>query len=101
VELGTGRCVVLTAALAWHLVGEPANGSKCNPGLSASHHRQISASVAGWSIIGRTKFTLPDSCGPRGPGAWIQTRLPDALIRRLAGILVIVIRACYLWAGLN
>jgi uncharacterized protein len=34
-------------------------------------------------------------------GARIQSRLPDALIRRLVGILVIAIGARYLWAGLN
>ncbi len=34
-------------------------------------------------------------------GARIQPRLPDALIRRLVGILVIAIGARYLWAGLS
>jgi hypothetical protein len=34
-------------------------------------------------------------------GARLQSRLPDALIRRLVGILVIAIGARYLWAGLN
>ena len=34
-------------------------------------------------------------------GARIQSRLPDALIRRLVGILVIAIGARYLCAGLN
>jgi uncharacterized protein len=34
-------------------------------------------------------------------GARIQSRLPNALIRRLVGILVIAIGARYLWAGLN
>ncbi len=34
-------------------------------------------------------------------GARIQSRLPDALIRRLAGILVIAIGARYLWSGLG
>ena len=34
-------------------------------------------------------------------GARIQSRLPDALIRRLVGILVIAIGARYLWAGLS
>jgi uncharacterized membrane protein YfcA len=34
-------------------------------------------------------------------GARIQSRLPDALIRRLVGILVIALGARYLWAGLN
>jgi uncharacterized membrane protein YfcA len=34
-------------------------------------------------------------------GARIQSRLPDVLIRRLVGILVIAIGARYLWSGLG
>ena len=34
-------------------------------------------------------------------GARIQGRLPDALIRRVMGVLVIAIGARYLWAGLG
>jgi uncharacterized protein len=34
-------------------------------------------------------------------GARIQSRLPDVLIRRLLGILVVAIGARYLWAGLS
>jgi uncharacterized membrane protein YfcA len=34
-------------------------------------------------------------------GARIQSRLPDALIRRIVGILVLAIGARYLWAGLG
>jgi uncharacterized membrane protein YfcA len=34
-------------------------------------------------------------------GARIQSRLPDALIRQLVGILVIAIGARYLWSGLG
>ena len=34
-------------------------------------------------------------------GAGIQSRLPDAMIRRLAGILVMVIGIRYLWSGLG
>jgi uncharacterized membrane protein YfcA len=34
-------------------------------------------------------------------GARIQSRLPDALIRRLVAILVIAIGARYLWSGLG
>jgi hypothetical protein len=33
-------------------------------------------------------------------GARLQARLPDVLIRRLVGILVIAIGARYLWSGL-
>src|ERR1022692_4248131 len=34
-------------------------------------------------------------------GARIQSRIPDALIRRLVGILVLAIGARYIWAGLS
>ena len=34
-------------------------------------------------------------------GARMQSRLPDAMIRRLVGILIIAIAACYLWLGLG
>lgn len=34
-------------------------------------------------------------------GARIQSRLPDLLIRRVMGVLVIAIAARYLWAGLG
>ena len=34
-------------------------------------------------------------------GARIQSRLPDALIRRIVGLLVIAIGARYLWSGLS
>jgi hypothetical protein len=34
-------------------------------------------------------------------GARIQSRIPDALIRRLVGLLVLAIGARYLWAGLS
>jgi uncharacterized membrane protein YfcA len=34
-------------------------------------------------------------------GARIQSRIPDALIRRLVGVLVLAIGARYLWAGLS
>jgi uncharacterized protein len=34
-------------------------------------------------------------------GARIQARLPDTLIRRIVGVLVIAIGARYLWSGLN
>jgi uncharacterized membrane protein YfcA len=34
-------------------------------------------------------------------GAQIQSRLPDALIRRILGLLVIAIGARYLWSGLS
>lgn len=34
-------------------------------------------------------------------GARIQSRLPDVLIRRLVGILVVAIAGRYLWSGLS
>jgi uncharacterized protein len=34
-------------------------------------------------------------------GGWMQSRLPDTLIRRVVGILAIAIAARYLWSGLN
>jgi uncharacterized membrane protein YfcA len=34
-------------------------------------------------------------------GARIQGRLPETLIRRMVGVLVIAIGARYLWSGLN
>ena len=34
-------------------------------------------------------------------GARIQARLPDTLIRRIVGVLVIAIGARYLWSGLS
>jgi uncharacterized membrane protein YfcA len=34
-------------------------------------------------------------------GARIQSRMPDVLIRRLVGILVVAIGARYLWSGLG
>ena len=42
-------------------------------------------------------------CGLAGAyiGARIQSRMPDVLIRRLVGVLVIAIGARYLWSGLS
>ena len=34
-------------------------------------------------------------------GARMQSRLPDVLVRRLVGVLVIIIGARYLWSGLG
>ena len=38
---------------------------------------------------------------PALAGARMQSRLPDALIRRIVGTLVIAIAAQYLWSGLK
>jgi uncharacterized membrane protein YfcA len=73
------------------------------------------------SIAGVVTFTVlsvhhPGSVAPDWPtgvalglgglaggytGARIQARLPDALIRRIVGVLVIAIGARYLWSGLS
>jgi uncharacterized protein len=73
------------------------------------------------SIAGVVTFTVlsvhhPGSVAPDWPtgvalglgglaggytGARIQARLPDALIRRIAGVLIIAIGARYLWSGLS
>ena len=73
------------------------------------------------SIAGVVTFTIlsvhhPGSVAPDWPaditlglgglagaytGARIQARLPDTLIRRMVGILVIAIAARYLWSGLS
>ena len=73
------------------------------------------------SIAGVVTFTIlsvhhPGSVAPDWPtgialglgglagaytGALIQARLPDTLIRRIVGILVIAIAARYLWSGLS
>ena len=73
------------------------------------------------SIAGVVTFTVlsvhhPGSVAPDWPtgvalglgglaggytGARIQARLPDALIRRIVGVLVLAIGARYLWSGLS
>jgi uncharacterized membrane protein YfcA len=81
----------------------------------------VLASTFVTSIAGVVTFTIlsvhhPGSVAPDWPtgialglgglagaytGARIQARLPDNLIRRIVGILVIVIAARYLWSGLS
>ena len=73
------------------------------------------------SIAGVATFTIlsvhhPGSVAPDWPtgvalglgglaggytGARIQARLPDTLIRRIVGVIVIAIGARYLWSGLS
>jgi uncharacterized membrane protein YfcA len=48
-----------------------------------------------------TGIALGAGAWPAGPGARIQSRMPDALIRRLVGVLVIAIGAYFLWSGLG
>jgi uncharacterized membrane protein YfcA len=40
---------------------------------------------------------MPGAC----TGARIQHRLPDVMIRRVMGVLVVAIGARYLWSGLG
>jgi len=82
---GTSQSWILSATRAWnlscpHLAFPPLNTR--NGAVSRS------APLADWP-----------RWRPRPPR--IQSRLPDALIRRLVGILVIAIGARYLWTGLN
>jgi hypothetical protein len=51
------------------------------------------------SDLGSLSHDRRPTCGHAGL-RHIQSRLPDALIRRLLGILVLAIGARYLWAGL-
>ena len=73
------------------------------------------------SVAGVTTFTLlslqqPIAVAPDWPtgialgigglaggytGARLQSRMPDVLIRRLVGVLVIAIGAWFLWSGLG
>ena len=79
------------------------------------------ASMFVTSVAGVVTFTIlslhvPGSAAPDWPtgvalgigglaggytGARIQSRLPDGLIRRIVGLLVIAIGARYLWSGLS
>jgi len=51
--------------------------------------------------MGRRLSGDPDGRGSVRTGARIQSRMPDVLIRRLVGILVVAIGARYLWSGLG
>ncbi len=86
--LGTGwtEAVALAAAFLIAMLATPAGIS------GAVHHRGPVA--PDWP----TGIAL----GLAGAytGARIQSRLPDALIRRLVGILVVAIADRYLWSGL-
>ena len=62
--------------------------------LSAHHHGPVAPEWPAGIALG-----LGGLAG-RYAGARIQSRLPDALICRLVAVLVAVIGARYLWAGL-
>jgi uncharacterized membrane protein YfcA len=71
-----------------HLSGGPATGWSCQHGsVAPDWPTGIALGVGG----------LAGAC----TGARIQSRLPDVLIRRLVGILVVAIGARYSWSGLG
>jgi uncharacterized membrane protein YfcA len=54
------------------------------------------------SVLGRPSVALGlGGLAGAYTGARIQARLPDNLIRRIVGVLVIAIGARYLWSGLS
>jgi uncharacterized protein len=63
--------------------------------LSANHHGSVAPDWPTGIALG------VGSLAGAYTGARIQRRLPDVLIRRLTGILVVAIGARYLWSGLS
>jgi uncharacterized protein len=96
VLIGTGRppSEVAPAALGSTFVTSVA-GVVTFTILSAHHHGPVAPDWPTGIALG-----LGGLAGAY-TGARIQSRLPDALIRRLVGILVLAIGARYLWAGLS
>ena len=94
--IGTGRppSQVAPAALASTFVTSVA-GVVTFTILSAHHHGPVAPDWPTGIALG-----IGGLAGAY-TGARIQSRLPDLLIRRLAGILVVTIGARYLWAGLG
>jgi len=94
--IGTGRppSQVAPAALGSTFVTSVA-GVVTFTILSASHHGPVAPDWPTGIALG-----LGGLAGAY-TGARIQSRLPDALIRRLVGLLVFAIGARYLWAGLS
>jgi uncharacterized membrane protein YfcA len=99
--------------LAPVLIGTGRRPSEVAPAALAS---TFVTSVAGVITFTVLSFHEPGSVAPDWPtgialgvgglagaytGARLQSHLPDALIRRLVGILVIAIGARYLWSGLG
>jgi hypothetical protein len=96
VLIGTGRppAEVAPAALASTFVTSVA-GVITFTILSAHHHGSVAPDWPTGIALGFGGLAGAYT------GARIQSRLPDALIRRLVGILVLAIGARYLWAGLG
>jgi uncharacterized membrane protein YfcA len=96
VLIGTGRppAEVAPAALASTFVTSVA-GVITFTILSAHHHGSVAPDWPTGIALGAGGLAGAYT------GARIQSRLPDALIRRLVGILVLAIGARYLWAGLG
>ena len=99
--------------LAPVLLGSGRNASEVAPAALASTFVTSVAGVITFTILALYEHgsVAPDwptgiALGAGGlagayTGARIQARLPDVLIRRLVGILVIAIGARYLWSGLT
>ena len=96
VLIGTGRppAEVAPAALASTFVTSVA-GVITFTILSAHHHGSVAPDWPTGIALG------VGGLAGAYTGARIQSRLPDTLIRRLVGVLVLAIGARYLWAGLG
>ena len=90
--IGTGRPATEVAALASTFVTSVA-GVVTLTILSIHHHGPVAPDWPTGVALG------VGALAGAYTGARIQARLPDALIRRLVGILVIAIGARYLWSG--
>ena len=99
--------------LAPILIGTGRGPSEVTPAALAS---TFVTSVAGVVTFAVLSIHEPGSVAPDWPigvalgvgglagaytGARLQSRLPDALIRRLVGVLVIAIGAYFLWSGVG
>jgi uncharacterized protein len=95
------------------LIGSGRPAAEVAPAALASTFVTSVAGVVTFTIL---SLHLPGSVAPDWPtgvalgigglaggytGARIQSRLPDALIRRIVGLLVIAIGTRYLWSGLS
>jgi uncharacterized membrane protein YfcA len=96
VLIGTGRPPkdVAPAALASTFVTSVA-GVATFAALSVHHQRPVSPDWPTGIALG-----IGDLAGAY-TGARMQHRLPDRVIRRVVGVLVIAIGARYLWSGLS
>jgi hypothetical protein len=100
-------------ALAPILLGTGRKASEVAPAALASTFVTSVAGVTTFTILALYEHGSVAPAWPTGialgvgglagayTGARFQSRMPDALIRRLMGILVIAIGAQYLWSGLS